>query len=826
MPNRKWMLWAIVIAILSLTTGGITAQDRAAWTVMVYMEADNNLENDALVDIIEMEMVGSSPDVNIVVQIDRAVDFATGDGDWTDARRYLLTKNNGDIGLVDIINQKFASPETITLTSEPVDNLGEINNGDPGTLVDFIVWAAETYPADKYGLILWNHGGTWTGGFGGDSSTPDHDSMNLPELDAALSLATDAIGQNFEMIGFDTCLMGQYEVFSLLANYANYATGSEELEPGFGWYYTAPLQALVDDPSMGGDQLSQNLVISYQWFYDQFWLEQTGKTYSDFFGGDFYGQTAANLSQMAALDVAMANFSAVAQANMDASLIAAIGDARNNTQSFLLRSPDDAPITATVDLMHFMELLPRFSDNADVNAAAQAVAASVNDLVLLHMATNMPGARGLSIYFPANQRAYTAAGYDARYPQEAPYMAEWIAFLNAFHNEAIITAAATVGRVSILDVVSRGDTVDTLNPPTIIFETEGTNITELSFSAVLKIDDQTQVMIDQASLDSAVITEAGDFIVDIPDGVSLSNYTWPVDMPVVTDGSAYVPTVLLESGDDESVIITGLYGFPNGETLNAYVVFDLETNAASQVWGINEGENGGQPFEIVPTTGDEFLPTWRFFDDAGDIVLIPAEEALVFSDAPFTFEFMPAASGLYAIYIHMTDVAGNVFTDVVEITVENDAVQGDYRGENDVNNGYSYVYPWDWAGPLDVESEAGNYTVLNDNAGVLTVYFRAYDVESFDEMEAITIDYLESFSADYSEPYAAEVDGREAVNIEYYATNADETEIYGLLLVTYVEETGIGYIVDYEVTGETTDEAGSYYKILVDSLTFFAPSEN
>ncbi|MBP8164914.1 MAG: hypothetical protein KAX86_05705, partial [Anaerolineales bacterium] len=43
------------------------------WTIIVYSDADDDvLEEDLWFDINEMEMVGSSPQVNIVAQVDRA----------------------------------------------------------------------------------------------------------------------------------------------------------------------------------------------------------------------------------------------------------------------------------------------------------------------------------------------------------------------------------------------------------------------------------------------------------------------------------------------------------------------------------------------------------------------------------------------------------------------------------------------------------------------------------------------------------------------------------------------------------------------------------
>ena len=45
---------------------------KAKWTFMVFMAADNNLDAASVKDLAEMSKAGSTPDVNILVQLDRA----------------------------------------------------------------------------------------------------------------------------------------------------------------------------------------------------------------------------------------------------------------------------------------------------------------------------------------------------------------------------------------------------------------------------------------------------------------------------------------------------------------------------------------------------------------------------------------------------------------------------------------------------------------------------------------------------------------------------------------------------------------------------------
>jgi len=66
------------------------------WTFMVFINGDSDLEYAGIDDINEMEFVGSSEDVNIVVQYDRSREFATEDGDWHGARRYRIEADDSE----------------------------------------------------------------------------------------------------------------------------------------------------------------------------------------------------------------------------------------------------------------------------------------------------------------------------------------------------------------------------------------------------------------------------------------------------------------------------------------------------------------------------------------------------------------------------------------------------------------------------------------------------------------------------------------------------------------------------------------------------------
>lgn len=130
---------------------------------------------------------------------------------------------------------------------------------DPATLSSFIRYCAENFPATRYDLILWDHGGGSVSGYGYDEKYRRSGSMGLGELGKAL----DAGGVTFDFIGFDACLMATAETALLMDRYADYMIASEETEPGIGWYYTEWLSKLGDNTSMPTTEIGKNIIDDY-----------------------------------------------------------------------------------------------------------------------------------------------------------------------------------------------------------------------------------------------------------------------------------------------------------------------------------------------------------------------------------------------------------------------------------------------------------------------------------------------------------------------------------------------------------------------------------
>ncbi len=364
------------VKIQEISTGVVDSSDASfeitepstAWTIMVYLDGDNNLEGMGISDFMEMSSVGSTADVNIVVQFDRINGYDSSNGDWTSCKRFYVTAGM-----------------TPTAANALAD-LGEVNMGDPATLVGFVNWAKSNYPAQKYALVMWNHGGGWRKSkeaLWRDrhddkkhdlifkavcwDDTDGSDCLYMSEVKSALSSTGGA-----QLIGFDACLMGMMEVAYEIKAYGQVMVGSEETEPGEGWPYETIMSDLTTNPSWTASQLGSAIVDRY---YASYGNDET--------------QAAIDLAQINTLAGTISTFAQTMIDNWDA-------------------------------------------DEDAVKSAAQSVIDGINNVVINEKhGSSWPGAHGLAIYFPRTVD-YFDPGYNSAII-DFPANTVWEEFLDEFY---------------------------------------------------------------------------------------------------------------------------------------------------------------------------------------------------------------------------------------------------------------------------------------------------------------------------------------------------------------------------------------------------------
>jgi len=371
----------IVLIILSITLTGCftnpSGHSIPEWTVMIYLDADNNLESAGINDINEMEMVGSSSKVNIVVQADRIPNYDNSNDNWTTTRRYYIMQDNDPF----LINSQF-------------NDLGELNMGDPQTLVDFASWAVTEYPAEKYLLVIWNHGGgfrspAYSKGIAQDD-TSGKDIITMPDLEYALSAISVQMGKNIDIVGMDACLMAMTEVAYQIKDCADILVASEENEPGDGWPYDTILAQLVSNPHISPEQLAADIVDKYiiSYPYDNVTQSAIDLSYMD----DLAGQ----LSSMAD------SIRSDTLTSKDAYLNAAY-----SSQHYSDYYHD------FIDLYDFCSKVYYYSNSFEVKAIALIVQQNLLNSVINsdYNGGSVSDTKGLSIYFPL-YKEYDSENYN------------------------------------------------------------------------------------------------------------------------------------------------------------------------------------------------------------------------------------------------------------------------------------------------------------------------------------------------------------------------------------------------------------------------------
>lgn len=223
---------------------GVFEVVNAEWTFAVYIDGDNNLEYVGFLDFLEMALVGTTPEVNLVVQFDRAEGYYTDYGDWTDAKRFLITQ-----GMEPWAESAY-------------EDLGEVNMGDEETLSDFALDTFDRFRSARTSLVLWDHGASWYGGCCRDEASAN-DSLKTDEMRGALMDATGVLGTQIDIVGFDACVMASMEICYAFEGLCVDFVASEAMVSGTGWPYDAVTQQLVANPSMGSEQLSEVMVSEY-----------------------------------------------------------------------------------------------------------------------------------------------------------------------------------------------------------------------------------------------------------------------------------------------------------------------------------------------------------------------------------------------------------------------------------------------------------------------------------------------------------------------------------------------------------------------------------
>ncbi len=220
-------------------------QPKKKWTVLVYINGANDLERYGLLNVNQMEQLGSTADVNLVVQFKRiAGRFDFSQGDWGDTRRYYVTRESSDAG------------SRLSIESPILSRHADLDMGAAANLKQFIQWGVATFPAERYCLVLWNHGSGWrkkelTRGISYDDETGSHiETIEMPDA------LRHPEGRKWDTLFLDLSLMQMLEVGYEIRETTDLIVGSQESPPGEGLPYDLWVRRLVERPDISARDLS------------------------------------------------------------------------------------------------------------------------------------------------------------------------------------------------------------------------------------------------------------------------------------------------------------------------------------------------------------------------------------------------------------------------------------------------------------------------------------------------------------------------------------------------------------------------------------------
>ncbi len=372
---RNWILVSIFCLFISQAhaTPHDQNQTEKDWTLLVYLNGFNNLDSFGYEDINEMETVGSSSKINVVVQ-------------WASLQTGVVKR---------LKVEKDTNPNQVT--SPVLSDLGRIDMGDYRSLIEFVKWAKTNYPAKKYFIDVWNHGSGWHKGMKREllrnisSDDFSGNSITTAQLGHAMKEISNELGQKVDIYGSDACLMNMVEVAAEMKDSVNIYLGSQDNEPAPGWAYDRLLRKWNALPNASASDVAKIQVREYMASYP---------------GRSNITQSALDMSQYDAFAASIRDLGQQMRLLPQNEKANIMGLAVEATSFYY---------TDYKDVGHLVKLLEtRLPQNSSIKALAPQVGAALSKFVIANdSSSDLSDASGVSFWFPESISTYNR--YSSKY---------------------------------------------------------------------------------------------------------------------------------------------------------------------------------------------------------------------------------------------------------------------------------------------------------------------------------------------------------------------------------------------------------------------------
>lgn len=393
---RATLVFLILFFGLSVSQSALAMPpvQKKEWTFLLFLNGHNNLDGFGKLNINQMEEVGSTDQLNMVVQ-------------WAslknqDTRRMLIVKDSS----------------TQQVTSPVVQSLPRVDMGDAKQLTDFIRWGVENYPAKKYFVAVWNHGTGWhwmNGDFVSKDISYDDLTGNVittEQLGQVMQEASQVMGQKVDIYGNDACLMAMVEVATEMKDSVGVFLGSQEIEPGEGWPYSTFMKAWAAKPQMSAIEVGQLLSKEYLKAY-------SGGIYSD-------QQVTFSVYDMAKIEPLLQSISTLNNELLkaDTATIDKVEVAGQGTESYTNSDYKD--------LFHFTQRIQKLAPSVSANVLTDVRSAISQFVVANDVSEDFENSHGVSIWLPTYDTFYHE--HKERYRGLVfDQITEWEQFLQRLH---------------------------------------------------------------------------------------------------------------------------------------------------------------------------------------------------------------------------------------------------------------------------------------------------------------------------------------------------------------------------------------------------------
>lgn len=653
MSSRGGRLWATLLAGAALLTAGALVaasasaaprvaaasaasaadESKADWTLMIYEVADTvNIADEMIRNLAAFAALPAMPNVNIVALVD------------------LPEKNDPGYPRATLPGvAPFTTAKLLVLGDNKwneVRDLGEVSMGRPDVLSGFIKEAAGRFPADKYGLVLSDHGSGVAGGYY-DTGPPGEAHLSIAGMRDGILTGLQAAGiDRFDVIDHDACLMSNYETASALAPLAKAMVGSEEVTFGDATLSMQAIQALGQDVT--GAEWGRINNEAYGQYADggpQGW-------------GNFTATAVVDGDAMARLDAAIQSFADAASAHM-AEIAPEVGRARTAALEFVKGLDPDVGPQDVIDLGDFLRQLQDVPD--DVAVARDAVFAALDQAVetqVTRQATQQ--ATGLNVYFPKfTSFAQQYVDYHIGPPG-------WEEFVASYLEE---TGSATGQQDSSAHFATPDATILQQGPDGILIagqlgDGQSANVTGT----------ETQVFTSIAGKDTLLIDMPGYLDAGGQDQVQGA---WSYQVTAIGNGGGGrgLPVSSIYQAQSGGLIGTFYASYTSAAGQTTDVQFRLLLSSAGEIQGVTvseAGTNGSAPVTLAGgrLTPYYIVPTGQGFDLEAADQSVPVKDTFVIS-----FPSLPDRTP-FDMGVVVTDVAGGADGAFVSSTVQGGGAQG------------------------------------------------------------------------------------------------------------------------------------------------------